>query len=140
MWKNAGGSTEKFSVPKRPSLIRKVNKAVVTMTAKGMHKMITVEHIRCMRVHRFVYLLFDYYSQFRVFSFSFDRRVLIHACRYYEPLQLRIPTDDLVPGLSHEPSPAGSPVGDRLTIRSWELNSDVECAVGFEIPKKKTIA
>ncbi|KAL0636105.1 hypothetical protein Q9L58_004894 [Maublancomyces gigas] len=63
---------------------------------------------------------------------------------YCEPLQLYISTDDPVPidlGLSRGPSPVGSPVYDRLTIKSWEFNSDVECVVDVEMPrKKKTIA
>lgn len=98
-------------------------------------------HACCM--HTSVYFLFQCFF-FRVFSFYFNCTDPRSACSSCEPLQLYISTDDPVPidpGLSRGPSPVGSPVYDRLTIKSWELHSDVECAVGVEMPrKKKTIA
>lgn len=94
----------------------------------------------CVCIHPYIF----FFQRFRVFSFSFNCTDPRSACSYCEPLQLYISTDDPVPidlGLSRGPSPVGSPVYDRLTIKSWEFNSDVECAVDVEMPrKKKTIA
>lgn len=99
-------------------------------------------------VHAWVHAhirIFSFFGAFAYFLFIFNCTDPRSACSSCEPLQLYISTDDPVPidpGLSRGPSPVGSPaVYDRLTIKSWELHSDVECAVGVEMPrKKKTIA